>query len=97
MACTTSGFFLPQTTASSLLIWAKALALEARRASATTRRRSWKEGGERMVVVLMSFDGGKMSFGIDGRLLGREELEKIDGRVECWNSSGGTLWRLSIG
>jgi hypothetical protein len=95
MACTTSGFFLPQTTASSLLVWAKALALEARRASATTRRRSRKEGGERMVVVLMSFDGVKMSFGMDGRLLGREELEKIDGRVECWNELlGGTLWRL---
>jgi hypothetical protein len=38
MACTMSAFFLPQIPASALLIWAKALALLARRATARTSK-----------------------------------------------------------
>jgi hypothetical protein len=49
MACTTSAFFLPQMPASFLLIWAKALALLARRAITRTSRVK----RERMIVAVV--------------------------------------------
>jgi hypothetical protein len=53
MACTMSGFFLPQISASSLLIGDQAVALLASRATARSR----KETGERMIDGLVFFGG----------------------------------------